>query len=210
MKDTGILDTEVNSEEFKRLYGAIQGRTVVTPDRLAILWKLAQNYRFLPAVEVGVYKGGSAFLIASVNVSAKVHLFDTFEGMPETNAKFDRHKKGDFADANYDDVKNFLSGFPNVNIHKGLVQDSLMNVPIWEGTLGFVHLDADIYESTLFCLNYFYPKLKVGGAILLDDYDFKTTPGCRTAVDEFLNGYPEVCINLGTGQGLIIKAGSYK
>src|SRR5437763_318304 len=48
--------------------------------------------------EVGVYRGGSAKLIATLKGEKALHLFDTFEGMPTVNPDLDRHKTGDFAE----------------------------------------------------------------------------------------------------------------
>ena len=49
----------------------------------------------------------------------------------------------------------------------------------------------DLYEPTLASLEFFYPRLVNGGAIILDDYGFNQFPGAKTAVDRFLqkNGH---------------------
>jgi hypothetical protein len=192
-----------DSEDFQVLLDKIWGRSLVSPDRLCILYQLAQNYKYYPAAEVGTYRGGTAFIMASA-VHAPIFLFDTFEGMPETSVH-DLHSKGDFNEATLEDVTNFLSGFPNINIIKGTFPDSIeINNILQPNIFGLVHLDCDIYSSVKAGLEYFYPLMVPGGTILLDDYGFRSTPGCKDAVDEFLANKKETCIGLGTGQGMII------
>ncbi|MFH1836094.1 MAG: TylF/MycF/NovP-related O-methyltransferase, partial [Methanobacteriota archaeon] len=41
--------------------------------------------------EVGVYKGGSAKLICEARADKAVHLFDTFEGIPNVSESDDKH-----------------------------------------------------------------------------------------------------------------------
>jgi hypothetical protein len=55
--------------------------------------------------EFGVYKGGSARIIAESKGTKSLHLFDTFEGMPTVNEKIDKHRKSDFADTSIENVK---------------------------------------------------------------------------------------------------------
>jgi hypothetical protein len=43
--------------------------------------------------------------------------------------------------------------------------------------------DSDLYESQMDVLNNLYPKLSVGGYVIIDDY-FELG-GCRRAIDEY-------------------------
>ena len=69
----------------------------------------------------------------------------------------------------------------------------------------FVHLDVDIYTSTLEALKFFYPRINRGGAIL--SHDYPGAVGVKKAFDEFFEDKPEIVIELptGTGQALVIK-----
>ena len=49
----------------------------------------------------------------------------------------------------------------------------------------FVSLDADLYAPLLAGLEYFYPRLSSGGAILLHDYNNQRFRGASMAVDDF-------------------------
>src|SRR5262245_10402180 len=69
----------------------------------------------------------------------------------------------------------------------------------------FVHVDVDLYQSTLDCCEYFYTRLVPGGIMLFDEYGFPSARGEKDAVDEFFSDKPESPIALPTGQGMVLK-----
>jgi O-methyltransferase len=148
--------------------------------------------------ECGVYKGGTARILAELVPDRPLHLFDTFSGMPETDQKRDLHKRGDFADTSEASVREYLSEFANVNIVAGLIPDSLRIVS--NRTFSFVHIDLDIYSAIKSACEFFYPRVVPGGVLLFDDYGFPSCPGARTAVDEFFAGKPEIAVVMPTAQ----------
>ena len=50
--------------------------------------------------------------------------------------------------------------------------------------LALLRLDGDYYESTRDALTALYPKVSLGGYVIVDDYG--QIAGCRAAVDEYL------------------------
>jgi predicted O-methyltransferase YrrM len=199
MKKEWIIWHEFDSIKFQILLNKVWNRSIVSADRLCIIYQLAKQYKDYKAAELGVYKGGTAYLIAS-QIKMPIYLYDTFEGMPETS-EFDLHNKGDFSQTSFTEVEQFLKEFNNVFLLKGIFPESAFG---FEQDLGFVHIDCDIYESTKAGLEYFYPRLIKGGTILIDDYNFRTTLGAKKAVDEFIEG-KGLFLSLDTGQGLLIK-----
>ena len=118
--------------------------------------------------EVGVYKGGTAYLLSKALPHNTLHLFDTFSGMPETaDAAIDYHKKGDFDDVNLGDVRKLLSS-PNINFHVGFFPKTAEGLV--DSTFSFVHIDCDIYNSVHDCCEFFFPRLKPHGIMIFDDY----------------------------------------
>jgi len=117
--------------------------------------------------QFGVYRGNTARIIESLMTGdRKLHLFDSFEGLPEDWTKVKR--KGAFR-LSAEDIPIFDS--PRVVMHKGWFKDS---VPVWgqEATrpLAFIHMDADLYSSTteaLFNIDHLIPKDAI---ILFDEY----------------------------------------
>lgn len=160
-------------------------------DKLKIYVELANSINGHFA-EVGVYKGGSAEIIAiNKNNNKNLYLFDTFEGMPETDKKYDNfHNKNDFNDTSYEDICLGFSTYENVFIYKGIFPND-HGEKIKNEVFSLVHLDVDIYKSYVDCLNFFYPKMVNGGIIILDDYSSPNCEGAKLAVDEFFANKPE-------------------
>jgi O-methyltransferase len=155
--------------------------------------------------EVGVFKGGSASLIAKANTTCKkIYLFDTFDGLPDLNT-FDNSTQfysGQFK-SSYDEVKEYLSKYENINIHKGYFPST--SKPIENELFSFVHLDVDLYETTLECLKFFYPRMTKGAILISHDYTWAI--GVRKAFNDFFSDKPEPIIELDFigSQCLIVK-----
>ena len=135
--------------------------------------------------EVGVYQGGSAKLIAEVKNEKELYLFDTFEGLPKVSKK-DTHfgtsywKTGEFSNTSLENVENYLSNYKNIYCYKGKFPET--SEPIKTKKFSFVHLDVDLFQSTIDCLEFFYPRMINGGIILTHDYH---TDGVKQAFNEF-------------------------
>jgi O-methyltransferase len=151
--------------------------------------------------EVGVYKGGSAKLIRESDREKKLHLFDTFDGLPEVG-EIDKpfFHEGQFA-ASLEDVKTYLKSCKDVYFYKGLFP--LTAKPVENKIFSFVHLDVDTYESTTSCLQFFYPRMNRGGIII--SHDYINAPGVRKAFDEFFKDKVEPIIEMSGSQCLIVK-----
>lgn len=152
--------------------------------------------------EVGVYKGGSARLIYEATKKA-IHLFDTFEGLPDICEHDDPEQfhKGDYS-ASLESVKSYLKNYPNISFYKGFFPSTAE--PLKNRRFSFIHLDVDIYESTLNCLKFFYSKMSKGGVII--SHDYSGSKGVKRAFDEFFEAKPEIIIEpFGTSQCLIVK-----
>lgn len=155
--------------------------------------------------EIGVYQGGSAKLICEAKGVRKLYLFDTFEGLPDLSEK-DTHfgmkfwKKKQFDNTTVESVKKYLSMYTNVFLYKGKFPETAKAIENCK--FSFVHLDVDLYRSTLDCLKFFYPRLTSGGIILSHDYH---TNGVRTAFEEFFSDKEVPVIELTGSQCIVIK-----
>ena len=139
--------------------------------------------------EVGVYKGGTAELLAIYKKEKPLYLFDTFEGIPHSGKHDNHHKVGDFK-TSFEEVKDRLSKYEGVSIHRGIFPQDTGKV-IDNVKFSFVHLDVDVYQSYMDALNIFWPKMIKGGVIICDDYHASTCLGAKVAIDEFLKSRPE-------------------
>ncbi|MEC7583118.1 MAG: TylF/MycF/NovP-related O-methyltransferase [Planctomycetota bacterium] len=154
--------------------------------------------------ECGVFRGQTVVPIALYlrerSLDRRVFGLDSFQG-------FDDAVKVDMALGGADHPTKAVHGFSATSLdlvsNKARlfgVEDRIELLPgYFEQTLpalqnrsfSFVHLDCDLYESYKACLEFFYPRMPVGGVILLDEYDDPPWPGCNKAVDEFLAGKAE-------------------
>lgn len=183
-------------------------RTVQPLEDFFNIYQLAQLGRRLDGdfAEFGVYRGGSAKLIASLKGEKRLHLFDTFSGLPEVRTDIDVHKTSDFDDTSLQSVQRYLAEFSNVFFYPGFFPDSAQELGRTSTRFAFVHMDVDIYESTRAGLEFFYPRMVRGGFILTHDYRSTGCPGVKKAFDEFFKDKPEMVIELWKTQCLVIKA----
>jgi hypothetical protein len=157
-------------------------------------------------LEVGVYQGGSAKLVCEMKGSNKpFYVCDTFEGLPES-AEADKgvHRKSQYS-CSLESVSAYLSAYENVHFVKGFFPDSAEGVIPEDIQFAFVHLDVDLYESTLKSLEYVFPRLISGGIILSHDYSLLA--GVKSAFHEFLETHPGcTLIELPSTQCMLIKS----
>jgi O-methyltransferase len=136
--------------------------------------------------ELGVWNGASAKMISSRSPERVLHLFDTFEGLPKPTEKDSSRFKENQYRCSLDEVKKYLNS-GTFRFHKGLFPASTAGLS--ETRFAFVHLDADLYESTKAGLEWFYPRLNKGGMLICHDFD--TAAGVNRAFEEFFADKPE-------------------
>ena len=196
---------------FKQIYNKIKDKTLVTEDRCYIIHRFSQHCSHLSGhfAECGVYKGGTALLIASTvketPAKRKLHLFDTFSGMPASaNLDNSPDRKGDYGKTSEKSVIEYLQAFTFLVSHPGLIPDTFKSVE--KEKFAFVHIDVDIFQSSIDCCRFFYGKMVKGGIMLFDDYGIAGYEnGVKKAVDEFFHDKLENPISLRTGQCFITK-----
>ncbi len=183
-----------------------EGLTMVSPERLwatAMACKHAIE-RNIPGdfVECGVWRGGNSIVAASLfklhKQDRRVFLFDTFEGMTDPSAEDKVICSGEDAadglDAHRESLRASLEHVQRNFADFGLTGDKIVfvkgdvtktldervNLP---EKISVLRLDTDWYDSTRKELEVLYPRLSIGGAIILDDYGFWA--GSKQAVDEY-------------------------
>ena len=175
-----------DDQKFIDQYNLVKDFTLVSPFRLFPLFQFAQRANLLKGdfAQVGVYRGGSAQLVKDPNKT--FYLFDTFEGLPNTDERFDFYKKGRFADTSEQEVRERLQGMRGIEITKGVFPGSAQTQH-HDAAYAFVYLDVDIYQSNLDALSFFYPRMIEGGMIVIDDYGWANTPGIAKSVTDFID-----------------------
>ena len=137
--------------------------------------------------EVGVYKGNSAFLLSKYvqSVNKTCFLFDTFESFDKRDLTGNdiNAASGAFLDTSLETVK-ILVGEKNTVYVKGYFPESLNQVE--EITdLALVHVDCDLERPVLSALEYFYPRIKSGGFLIMHDHSSFFWPGAENAINSF-------------------------
>jgi len=117
--------------------------------------------------QFGVFRGRTARMILELmSPDRKLHLFDSFEGLPED---WTHNKKAGAFHLNSDEIPIFDD--ERVAIHKGWFKDA---VPEWASQaiapLAFIHLDADLYSSTIDVLFNIDTLIVKDTVVLFDEY----------------------------------------
>jgi O-methyltransferase len=142
-------------------------------DRLKSFAAIATHHGFkdqaICYLEFGVANGGSFkwWMNTCSNTASRFYGFDTFEGLPEAWGLF---TKGDMSYA-IPDVKDDRGRFI-----KGIFQDTLNDFlfeqgPAFKQKRKVIHMDADLYSSTIFTLSQLYPYLQKGDIIMFDEFN---------------------------------------
>ena len=146
-------------------------------------------------IETGVWRGGSCILMRAVlkahgDISRRVFVADSFEGLPKPDATKhhsdvgDKHYTHEFLAVSKEVVEDNFRQYglldDQVVFLKGWFKDTLPSAPLQQ--ISVMRLDGDMYGSTMDALESLYDKLSVGGFCIIDDYALL---GCRAAVDDF-------------------------
>jgi len=150
-------------------------------------------------MECGIWRGGAGILMAGYLrihgiEGRRVHLADSFEGLPEPTAEQDPDLSRDVYPqlaVSLQDVKRNFQKYdllgPSVEFIEGWFADSLPKAPIQR--LSLLRADGDLYSSTWEILENLYDKVSPGGVVIMDDYG--VLPQCAQAVEEFFESRDE-------------------
>lgn len=121
------------------------------------------------ALEFGVYSGTTLGIIAKYRDGSEVYGFDSFEGLPEDwRAAF---PAGSFAVDTPPDV-------PGAELVVGWFADTLPAfLAEHDGSIDFLHVDADLYSAAVTVLDLVGPRLRPGSIVVFDE--FFNYPGWR-------------------------------
>jgi len=180
-----------------------QQNTMVGPERIVDTIQLAlavlKNEIEGDWIETGVWKGGVVAVLASIlkqsgASSRRLFAADSYEGLPaptgadlkpEVNAEKAMDPTGSYATPyQYEYVQQMLQReglLEQVTLIRGWFNETLPIYPFNKFSL--LRLDGDMYESTMVALVHLYPRLNVGGVVIIDDYGH--WPQTRLAVHDY-------------------------
>lgn len=118
-------------------------------------------------VEVGVYKGGTAWHLAKLakEQGRDIFLFDTFTGIPY-KGQYDPVTVGTFNETSLEEVQKAI---PYAKIIQGIFPQSAKNLDLPK--IAFAHLDCDQYQSIKESVEFLRPLMANDGVMWFDDYN---------------------------------------
>ena len=158
-------------------------------------------------IECGAWRGGACIFMRAVlkaygDTGRKIWAADSFEGIPKPDPTIDPQDArlwagGELAVSVEEAKQNFATyGLldEQVRFLKGFFIDTLPGAPI--ESLSVLRVDCDLYESVMQSLEYLYPKVSVGGYVIIDDYG--ALPPAKRAVEDYRrsNGITEEIVRI--------------
>jgi hypothetical protein len=143
--------------------------TCMTPEEMCGLLEAASAAPIGSFVEVGVYKGGSAFFLSKLaqGQNRSIFLYDTFEGMPYCDPSIDTIPLGHVHgpnDTSLEAVRAAVGDYPY--IEKGTFPFVKRLPP---AGVAFAHIDVDQYQSHIETCRALEPLMAPGGIMYFDD-----------------------------------------
>tara|TARA_Y100000310_G_scaffold345068_1_gene461568 strand:- start:556 stop:1269 length:714 start_codon:yes stop_codon:yes gene_type:complete len=166
-----------------------------------IVKEINENHIDGALVECGVWRGGSVMCMMSAqkqySQERDIYLYDTFSGMVSPSSRDSSKDLKKFNNKAFDEscpaasldlVKSNVSkvGYNENRTHYivGDVCETLRSAEDLPEKIALLRLDTDFYDSTRMELDVLFPKLSIGGYLIIDDY--WAFIGCKKATDEFI------------------------
>jgi len=137
-------------------------------------------------LQFGVFRGHTARIIQSLILSSRtLHLFDSFEGLPEAWGNT-HHDKGSFF-VGKDSIPKFDPKL--CKVHVGWFSDTIGPYKEkYKNPISFIHLDADLYSSTKTILYELNDLIVPDTILLFDEFFMENEKGisdeeCRAFLD---------------------------
>jgi O-methyltransferase len=147
-------------------------------------------------IETGVWRGGATIFMRAVLAAHQVTdrtvwVADSFRGLPEPDLgrypadEGDIHWTFEELAVSADEVRANFERYrlldDQVRFLEGWFADTLVTAPIER--LAVLRLDGDMYGSTWDSISALYPKLSLGGFVIVDDYF--AVEGCQRAIEDY-------------------------
>lgn len=198
-------DPEIDGsyDSFKRVNGfdyPLCAHTMIGMKRLDnihdCLKDILENNVEGDCIETGVWRGGATILMRAIlkaygETTRKVWVADSFEGLPPpTPSKYPQDEGFNLCEqeclrVSLETVQSNFKKYDllddQVVFLKGFFEHTLPTAPIEK--ISLLRLDGDLYQSTMEALTALYPKVSIGGYIIIDD--FGAVVPCAQAVSDY-------------------------
>lgn len=195
---------------FLNIYRLIEGsKTLVDIYRCYELWSIAKQLANKEGniIEIGVWRGGTALLLAKAAPNSLIYLCDTFRGVVKAGKQDNVYKGGEHSDTHEDEVAALLNQNNSLNykILKGIFPEDTSS-QIQDQVFKLCHIDVDVYDSAKDIFEWIWPRLIKGGIVVFDDYGFAACEGITKLVNEIAESNLDLTFlyNI-NGHGILIK-----
>lgn len=146
--------------------------------------------------EFGVYKGKTAKVLRLLCAERELYLFDTFGGFDDRDLAGDGADAagraaldGAFKDTSEAAVRAYVGESASTHYMAGWFPDSADGLAD-DLRFALVHVDCDLEQPARAALEWFWPRLSPGGAMIFHDHGSGHWPGIALALDGFFAGTP--------------------
>jgi O-methyltransferase len=185
----------------KRDDGVVVPMDAINTARLLYFRSLLEQTRAVPGdiVECGVGHGRSlltmSLLVKIEGDKRNLWAFDSFQGFPTPTSEDVSPRdpqRGQYSislpfvtrtlERHLADEQFVRS---RVTLVKGFFEDTLSRYP--HSAISLLNLDVDLYQSYKSCLEFFWPKISIGGIVTFDEFvrESHAFPGGEQAIREF-------------------------
>lgn len=177
-------------------------------ETLQFTYDMAKKYKdsFGCYVECGVAAGAQVIVMRYGAPEKLIYAFDSFQGIPLPSKEDDQmpgvkmltqYERDTLPEAGsqvlessgatvvsqdsfLQHMKDSGAGVDNLTVVKGWFEETMPvnDVP----AIAILRLDGDLFNSTMVCLNYLYPKVITGGIVIIDDWELE---GSRNACKRY-------------------------
>lgn len=164
---------------------AVNDASTVSPNPWSKLKLLADQFMTVSGIpgdtaDVGCYRGACSLILRRLAPDKTLHIFDTFQGNPFDDPLC-HHKRGEWV-ASEPQVRSFVGEGPRTQYHVGVFPSTAENLR--DRMFCFVVVDPDTYQTVTDAIEFFWPRLVVGGKMFFDDYSWPPCSGVEKAVNE--------------------------
>lgn len=199
----------LTDDGFNRLYKRVRKHTLVDRVRCHALYQLGVQARKVPGdiLEVGVWRGGTAAILAHSAPEKIVYAADTFRGVVKAS-DWEPYKDGAHADTTREIVIELLERqmcTKNYVLLEGIFPEQTGS-DVAGKTFSLVHIDVDVYASARDVFIFVWDNVAFGGIVVFDDYGFVSAcPGVFRFVEELRRDNDKLFIPGPSGHGYIMK-----
>lgn len=198
-------------QEFKDNWNFIKNYSSQDKERNFTLYQMIKIHnkffenKFTNVIEFGTDRGGALTTLSKfIKKNSKLYAVDSFgfysDDIKKNVSKFDEHYQGSYKPfTKKTRFKKFDYKLMNENLNKILSKknSSLETIvgffpnlekekmeKIEKEKFSFVHLDFDLYQSTIDCLDFLKDRLEKNAIVLVDDFNFINQEGVKKAFQD--------------------------